>query len=452
MVNVPVGANIQNYVNADPPGTVFQLASGNYAGQSFSPQSNDQFIGAAGGGTVFNGGGQSSPMVTNGGQTGVVFSNITTTNFNTPARVAPIMTGSGWQIINVTSTNNGGAGLYVGGPNNLVQGGSFSNNGQEGIDGSNADGSKIIGVTANRNNTDNYDQGWDAGGIKITNTNGLTITGSTVSNNNGNGIWADINSDNWTITDNGVANNNGNGIMYEISHNATISGNLVAGNTGSQVYVSNSDGVTVSGNGVEDVPGATINGAATGAGIAIWTNSGRGDDPAGQPYLSDNDTATGNTIVGPASTTGVFSVLGTMANDNVGGNTFLPFGSASTQAAARQAAATLPALSAPAVTAAPGAATAPTAPQTSIPGGASAVPSGAAPVQAADLPNPPALPAGTTVPAGYTSGSASDPPVSAAAQAAAGQGNAAGAQANTLLAGVLALMPPSSGSGPTGGQ
>src|SRR5208282_1106479 len=240
VVNVPVGANIQNYVNADPPGTVFQLASGNYAGQSFSPQSNDQFIGAAGGGTVFNGGGQSSPMVTNGGQTGVVFSNITTTNFNTPARVAPIMTGSGGQIINVTSTNNGGAGLYVGGPNNLVQGGSFSNNGQEGIDGSNADGSKIIGVTANGNNTDNYDQGWDAGGIKITNTNGLTITGSTVSNNNGNGIWADINSDNWTITDNGVANNNGNGIMYEISHNATIGGNLVAGNTGSQVYVSNS--------------------------------------------------------------------------------------------------------------------------------------------------------------------------------------------------------------------
>ena len=54
-------------------------------------------------------------------------------------------------------------------------------------------------------------------------------------NNNGNGIWADINSNNWTITDNGVADNNGNGIMYEISHNATVKNNLVSGNTGSAV-------------------------------------------------------------------------------------------------------------------------------------------------------------------------------------------------------------------------
>src|SRR5208282_6830265 len=83
-VTSPLGAGIQAAINANPAGTVFDLVAGSYSGQSFSPQSNDQFIGAAGGGTVFNGGGQTSPMVTNNGATGVVFQNVTTTNFNTP--------------------------------------------------------------------------------------------------------------------------------------------------------------------------------------------------------------------------------------------------------------------------------------------------------------------------------------------------------------------------------
>src|SRR5271166_27996 len=134
-VNVPLGANIQSYINSNPAGTIFQLASGTYSGEQFEPQSNDQFIGAANGGTILNGNGLTSCMTCNNGATGVVFSNLTTTNYQTPAQQAPIQTGSGWQILNVTSTNNGGAGLYVGGPNTLVQGGNFSDNGQIGIDG-----------------------------------------------------------------------------------------------------------------------------------------------------------------------------------------------------------------------------------------------------------------------------------------------------------------------------
>src|SRR5208283_539048 len=152
-VTIAAGASIQAAINANPAGTTFQLSAGTYSGQQFEPQSNDQFIGDSGGGTILNGNGISSPMTTNNGATGVVFQNLTTTNYNTGSQGAPIMTGSGWSIINVTSTNNSAAGLYVGGPNNLVQGGSFSNNGETGIDGSNANGTKVENAQINGNNT-----------------------------------------------------------------------------------------------------------------------------------------------------------------------------------------------------------------------------------------------------------------------------------------------------------
>ena len=125
--------------------------------------------------------------------------------------------------------------------------------------------------------------------------------------------------------------------MYEISHAATIKNNLIANNTGSGVYVSNSDGTTVSGNGVVIKPGNTLHGDGQGGGVVLWTNSGRGNDPAGQPYLSQNDTMTGNTIVGDSAQaaqamSGVLSVLGPMANDVNAGNTYMAPGDAATAA------------------------------------------------------------------------------------------------------------------------
>src|SRR5208337_1542257 len=231
-VVIPAGANIQSYINANPAGTAFQLSAGNYSGTPFSPQTGDSFIGATNGSTVFQGNGQSAPMV-NGGASNVAFQNVTLTGFGNPAQSAPLVTAAGWKLTNVTSTNNAGAGLYLSGTGVLVSGGSYSDNGQIGIDGSFANGSTVKDATISGNNTANYDQGWDAGGLKVTNTANLTVEGNTVKNNNGNGIWADISSSNWTIEDNGVAGNNGNGIMYEISHNATISNNLVVNNQGS---------------------------------------------------------------------------------------------------------------------------------------------------------------------------------------------------------------------------
>jgi len=278
-INVPAGGNIQAAINAAGAGATIQLSAGTYTGQSFQLQSGDTLAGASGGGTVLNGNGMSQPMTSANGATGITVSNLTVTGYQTPSQQGAIHTGANWSLLNVTATGNGAAGAYIGGVSNLVQGGSYSNNGQEGLAGSQADGSKIIGITADNNNAAGaYDPGFEAGGMKITETNGLTISGGTFQNNNGPGIWGDLNDQNWTVTGNGVSGNTTNGIQYEISHSATITGNLVANNGGSQIYISNSDGTAVSYNGIETVPGSTITGAAEGGGIVLWTNN-RPDSP-----------------------------------------------------------------------------------------------------------------------------------------------------------------------------
>ena len=411
-VTIPLGASIQDAINANPAGTIFQLAAGTYYGEQFEPLSNDQFIGDPSGGTILSGAmvlsnwtqsggcwvdsglpsqsvGQSisgsSPLASdrndlfinnvlytpvsslsavtagtwyfdtatnsayisanptgqtvtlsvtpgmtyNNGATGVVFKNLTTQQYATEAQCAPIQTGTDWSVINVTSTQNHGAGLYIGGPGTVVQGGSYNDNGQIGIDGSSANGSKVLGAQIDGNNYAGYNTGWDAGGIKVTATDGLMISGDTVDNNNGQGIWADIDSSNWTVSDNTVANNSGNGIMYEISHGATsINNNTVTDNSGSGIYISNSDGVNAFDNTVTVNPSNVVNGLGygSGGGIDIINNSGRGNDPSGTPYQSINDNVHNNVIIHPGDSAedgiSIAQALPSNANDVFNSNTY----------------------------------------------------------------------------------------------------------------------------------
>jgi hypothetical protein len=55
VVVLAAGADLQAAVDANPPGTVFELASGVYRGQVVSPKDHQSFIGAASGGTILNG-------------------------------------------------------------------------------------------------------------------------------------------------------------------------------------------------------------------------------------------------------------------------------------------------------------------------------------------------------------------------------------------------------------
>jgi parallel beta-helix repeat protein len=101
--------------------------------------------------------------------------------------------------------------------------------GQLGVKGG-GPGTRDLTITGNRiegNNTEGYNDGWEAGGIKLTNAIDTVISDNEVIGNTGPGIWCDIDCSNTNITGNRVSENSRAGIMFEISDGATIADNVV---------------------------------------------------------------------------------------------------------------------------------------------------------------------------------------------------------------------------------
>jgi parallel beta-helix repeat protein len=98
----------------------------------------------------------------------------------------------------------------------------------------------IVGGEIAHNNTEDYNDGWEAGGFKLTNSPegvafpALRVEGVNVHDNNGPGVWLDINADEALIKNNRVHDNLGPGIFFEISDNAQIVGNVAYNNAATQ--------------------------------------------------------------------------------------------------------------------------------------------------------------------------------------------------------------------------
>ena len=222
--------------------------------------------------------------------TGVIIRDLTVEKFATDAQVAPIHGIRNWRVTNVTSVHNHGVGLNIA-SGTIVQGGHFNQNGQIGINGWRADDTQVLGAEMAGNNYAGYSTAWEAGGLKLTSSSRVTISGNNVHDNNGQGLWGDIDDQDFTYTNNVVSNNSGNGIMYEISFGAaSIQNNTITCNGGAGIYLSNSSGVDVSGNiilvGPDNAPGS--NGAAGAGGIDI-INDFRDPGPNGPYQASDNN-------------------------------------------------------------------------------------------------------------------------------------------------------------------
>ena len=144
----------------------------------------------------------------------------------------------GSQVIGNYVHDNGEVGVGGGGNNVLVQGNELASNGfWSGIDPL-----------------------WEAGGLKFAQTDNLVVRGNYSHDNNGSGLWGDIDSINTLYEDNVVVHNTINGISYEISYNAIIRNNTLVGNGygdtrgwgwGSEINIQNSQNVQVYGNRVD---------------------------------------------------------------------------------------------------------------------------------------------------------------------------------------------------------
>jgi Right handed beta helix region len=259
----------------------------------------------------------------------VLISNITVEKFASAAQTGAIdaMVGARWTMENCEARLNSGHGISVG-TGSRVRNCDVHDNGQLGIGGYGSD----IRIEKNRiwsNNIYGFDPGWEAGGVKIAESEGVTFRGNHVYENKGVGLWCDGDCRNVVYEENLIENNQWNGIFHEISFKAVVRNNVLRNNNrgdrgwfwGAEILLAASQDVEVSGNTLLIIPGT--------CGIMLL-DQGRRDN--GRSYKTRNNTIRGNemTFEGAACSGGVsdtkpdnenFAII-TDGNNRFDGNTY----------------------------------------------------------------------------------------------------------------------------------
>ncbi len=236
--------------------------------------------------------------------------------------------GRAWIIENCEIRLNSGAGISVG-SGTRVRHCDVHHNGQIGIEGNGHD-IRIEKNRIRRNNTRGFDPAWEAGGVKIAECEGVVFSENHVSDNEGPGLWCDIDCRNVVYEKNLVENNRYVGILHEISFAAVIRDNVLRHNGaadrrwfwGADITLSASQDVTVTGNKLTVEPG--------GCGIVLIDQGRRAE--SGALYRTQNNTVRRNELTfegaacaGGTSDTGPdnpnFSII-TQGNNRFDENTY----------------------------------------------------------------------------------------------------------------------------------
>lgn len=228
-----------------------------------------------------------------------------------------------WTIQNNVLSDTHGAVVFLNDAEELkLLDNDISRGGQQGVSGDSLTGAVVRGNHIHDNNTEAFDSGWEAGGLKITRSADLTLDQNEVDHNGGPGLWCDIDCRNVAFTNNRVHHNAKAGIMYEISHYGTITGNAAWENGwghpswgwGAGILVSTSDHTEVANNVV----------AWNADGISIVSQERSDGTPVVENYVHDNTIVVADDPSNPDATFGMgwledySGMLGDPASDNRG--------------------------------------------------------------------------------------------------------------------------------------
>jgi parallel beta-helix repeat protein len=198
--------------------------------------------------------------------------------------------GVGWHIEDCEVRLNSGSGIDVG-TGSVVRNCDIHHNGQIGIVG-NGKGIRIEDNHIWSNNTKGFDPAWEAGGAKIAVSDGVTFRGNHVHDNNGPGLWCDIECRNVLYEGNRVENNHDVGIFHEISFDAVIRNNVLRSNgVGGRGWLWASDIVVAASQDVQ-VTGNTLTVAAGSCGIVLIDQGRRAEN--GREYKTRDNIIRGN--------------------------------------------------------------------------------------------------------------------------------------------------------------
>ncbi len=172
----------------------------------------------------------------------------------------------GWLVEDVHAHHNHAVGISLG-RSGAARNITATDNGQLGFSAAGTAGGvvgtariQLHGAELTGNNVLGVDPGWEAGAMKITGgVRGVDVTDTTIVDNDGYGLWLDIDNANAHLVGNTVDNPLA-GIFYEISHGpALIAGNRVTQRSDRSVFISTSNGVLVTDN---TLPGCRDTGRA----------------------------------------------------------------------------------------------------------------------------------------------------------------------------------------------
>jgi parallel beta-helix repeat protein len=164
----------------------------------------------------------------------VLVEGLTIEKFANPAQLGAVRAqGAGWRIQRNDVRLNHGHGVFSGSTGGQVIENHLHHNGQLGLGGEGND-QLVAHNEIDHNNTAGFDFLWEAGGMKWFDSNGLIVSTNDVHDNDGPGLWTDINNINTTYEGNTVHGNTSHGIFHEISYKATIRHNRVTDNGSAQ--------------------------------------------------------------------------------------------------------------------------------------------------------------------------------------------------------------------------
>jgi parallel beta-helix repeat protein len=185
----------------------------------------------------------------------------------------------------VMSDTHGSVVNLMSSSNVTVWGGTVFRGGQEGFHISGGTDNAVRGVSIHDNNTEGFDAGWEAGGLKAAVETRLTLDGNEVYNNDS-GLWCDIDCRDITVSNNQIHHNRNGGIFFEISTGARIFGNRVWESGWGFTAWGWGGAIVVSSGGSAEIYNNTVAWSADGIVIA---SQGRADrDPVTNNYIHDN--------------------------------------------------------------------------------------------------------------------------------------------------------------------
>jgi Right handed beta helix region len=253
---------------------------------------------------------------------GVVVQDMTIARYaNTAQTAAVLVAANGWVVNNIRATANHGCAVSVIGNGTVVKNSRLDNNGQEGFCGAGSVSAQFTNNEVDRNNLLKFFL--EGGGGKFGRTSSMTISGNNFHDNDGRGLWLDIDNVNTFISGNTASHNlafgrtlDGDGILVEISCYVTVVGNVATGNQGGGIDISSSHDVIV---GTTSNPNRVTVPADGQFGIRILANGRAGTTPnCGLKADAKNNHVTGNSITMPAgaSYNGVFQMYSSVVSGN----------------------------------------------------------------------------------------------------------------------------------------